>query len=139
MKIDVIHLDFPANHKYLHLLGACITGMLERIEDLHDPKILTYNLQLAAQEACTNIVRHAYAGQLEGRINTKLTLEDSPRRLIIDLHDTGRSFNLDAIPEPDTAGPQVHGYGLYLMKQLLDEVVYHPEPGNNHWRLVKNL
>jgi anti-sigma regulatory factor (Ser/Thr protein kinase) len=33
----------------------------------------------------------------------------------------------------------VHGYGLFLMRSLLDEVRYEPQAGNNRWRLVKCL
>jgi serine/threonine-protein kinase RsbW len=139
MKTEVVYLDVPANHKYLNLVSSCIAGLLERVEGIQEPTIAVYSLQLAVQEACTNIVQHAYAGMSEGRIRTRLTLEPCPFQLIVELYDTGQPFDLDTAPEPDLGQPQVRGYGLYLMKQLLDEVSYHSEPGHNRWRLVKNL
>jgi serine/threonine-protein kinase RsbW len=101
--------------------------------------VLVYNVQLAAQEIYTNITTHAYAEQSEGRISVTLTLEHPPRRLIIDLRDTGLSFKPSDVPAPNLDVVQTQGYGLFLTRQLMDEVNYYPQNGNNRWRLVKNL
>ena len=135
----VIELGLPADYRFLNVLGVVIAAMLERIEGLIEPEILSYNMQLVAQEACANIVDHAYADQIDGRIQISLTLEQAPRRLIIELGDTGRSFDPADIPEPNLDEAQVGGYGLFLMHHLLDELTYHSQTDGNHWRLVKNL
>jgi len=135
---DVIHLDLPATHKYLNLLGACIGEMLSRLDDVADVESTIYNLQLAVQECCANIVDHAYDGT-DGRIYATLNLIDEPRRLVIELHDNGHTFEPELVPQPVLGEPQVRGYGLFLMRQLLDEVDYLPQPGDNCWRLVKQL
>lgn len=134
----VIRLQLPANFKYLNVLGACVGAMLDRVEDLADREIVAYNVELALHETCTNIVAHAYAGKT-GRIDVALHLEDDPRRLVIDLTDNGISFNLDATPVPNLAEAQVNGYGLFLIRELLDEVTYEPGEEENHWHLVKLL
>jgi serine/threonine-protein kinase RsbW len=135
---SVIRLNLPAAHKYLNVVGACLTAMLERLEaDLED-ETTVYNLELAVHEACTNIVDHAYEGN-GGRLDVTFSLAEQPRRLVVDLHDTGRTFNLSGIQEIDLEDPRERGYGLFLVQQLLDEVCYYPETGNNHWRLVKRL
>lgn len=139
MKKEVVHLDVPADHKYLNLVSNCVAGLLERVEGIREPKMVIYNLQLAVQEACTNIVQHAYARTTEGRIEARLTLVYCPFQVIVELHDTGQPFNPETVSEPDLSHPQVRGYGLFLMKQLLDEVTYHSQPNSNYWRLVKNL
>lgn len=136
---DTIALEFPADHRYLNVVSACIAEVLERVEGLPGSPVIINNLQLAVHEACANIVRHAYAGCADGRIKTKLTLQGDPRRLIIDLHDTGQSFDPNQVPKPNIGTPQEHGYGLFLMETLLDEVEYDSVMGQNHWRLVKNL
>ena len=136
---EVIRLDLPASHKYLSILSACIAELLVRVENIDEREALTYNVQLAAHEACANIIDHAYAGQLERRIVITLTLAASPRRLIIDLHDTGCSFDLASVPEPNLDEAHVRGYGLFLMRSLVDEVTYVPRPEGNHWSLVKHL
>jgi len=139
---DVIRLDLPATHKYLNLLSACIGEMLSRLDvSVHgqnEIETTIYNVQLAVQECCANIVDHAYDA-VDGRIQATLILAESPRRLVVELHDNGRAFEPETVPQPTLGQPQVRGYGLFLMKELLDEVDYDPQPGDNRWRLVKLL
>lgn len=135
---DVIRLDLPATHKYLNLLSACIGEMLSRLDDLSEIESTIYNVQLAVHECCANIVDHAY-DEVAGRIIATLTLTDAPRRLVVELHDNGRAFEPENVPPPTLGEPQIRGYGLFLMKELLDEVDYDAQPGDNRWRLVKQL
>lgn len=135
---DVIRLDVPATHKYLNLLSACVGEMLSRLDDLREMQTTIYNMQLAVQECCANIVDHAYK-DTDGRITATLTLIHEPRRMVVELHDNGRSFEPEIVPQPTLGEPQIRGYGLFLMRELLDEVDYFPQPGNNRWRLLKLL
>lgn len=139
MDQTVIRLDLPAEHKHLNVIGACLNAILERVDQVTDKDMLAYNLELALHETCTNIVEHAYSEQ-EGRIRVAMSVICNPQRqLVVDLHDTGSSFNPTEAEDPDLDGAQVHGYGLFLMRQLLDEVVYRSSEASNHWRLVKNI
>ena len=139
MNQTVIRLDLPAEHKHLNVIGACLNAVLEQVDQVTDRDMLAYNLELALHETCTNIVEHAYSEQ-EGRIRVAMSVVSNPQRqLVVDLHDTGTSFNPTEAEDPDLDGAQVHGYGLFLMRQLLDEVVYRSSEASNHWRLVKNI
>jgi serine/threonine-protein kinase RsbW len=136
---DVIRLELPATHKYLSVLEACVSAMLERVESIPERNTLAYNVTLAVHETCTNIVEHAYAGRA-GTIKATLSLADEPRRLVIDLYDTGRPFTMPSdIQQPNLEEVQTNGYGLFLIHELMDEVSYRPQSGDNRWRLVKNL
>jgi serine/threonine-protein kinase RsbW len=147
-------LDLPAGIEYLHVPGACLAALFEGDKDLSGHQDLTYGLQLAVYEICANIVVHGYqlcapddAPATDGalrRIRIVFTVAQQPLRLVIDLYDTGCSFDITQVPEPDMAEPQARGYGLYLIRQLVDEVVYEAQEdgvhGNaNHWRLTKFL
>ncbi|MFV9503978.1 MAG: ATP-binding protein [Oscillochloridaceae bacterium umkhey_bin13] len=134
-----IKLDLPARFTYLHLLSDCIADLLKLVDGLHDTETLIYNVQLAAHEACTNIVNHAYGSGSEGRIRIDLTLEFDPPRLTIDLQDTGKPFDELSYTAPNLDAVQVHGYGLFLIRNLMDSVTYTPQVGRNHWNLTKNL
>ncbi|MBK6325819.1 MAG: ATP-binding protein [Chloroflexi bacterium] len=112
--------------------------MLDREQGLPGQESLFYNIELAVHEACTNIVEHAYAG-ISGRIDIAFTLDESLRQFIIELNDRGQSFSLSDVVAPDLSQPQTSGYGLFLVNQLMDEVTYFPQQGNNRWRLVKNI
>ncbi len=135
---EMVRLELPANARYLNVLAACIGEMLVRVDGLSDPQQTIYNIQLAVHEGCTNIVDHAYVDD-GGRITVNLMLGWTPPQLIVELHDSGRAFDPTSIPAPDLDEPQVRGYGLFLMRQIMDEVVYDSQPGHNCWRMVKYL
>lgn len=134
-----ITLDLPAAHRYLNIAGACIGALVERIEDVPDREMASYTVQLAVQETCANIVDHAYADVQDGRIHLEVALQAAPRRLVVEIHDTGHAFDPSQVREPDLDNAQVRGYGLFLMNQLMDSVIYERLPGRNHWHLAKNL
>ncbi len=134
-----VRLDVPATTRYLPIVGACIGELLARVEGLDDGEALTYNVQLAVQEICVNIVKHAYDGQNDGRIALVLTVAAPPLRLIVECHDGGRPFDPAGVPLPDLEHGQINGYGLFLVHHLMDTVTYDPCPEHNRWRLVKYL
>jgi len=137
-ELDLIRLDLPATYKYLNVLAACIGSMLEQETERSDMDLLGYKLKLATHEVCTNIVEHAYAG-IGGRIYIYLSLAKELGQFIVDLYDSGQSFSMQEIHQPNQDEIQTSGYGLFLIYQLMDEVDYDPQPGNNHWRLMKKL
>ncbi len=143
---EFFSLDLPADLRYLHMPGACLAELFDNIDEIAKPEAPVYGLRLAVYEVCTNIVVHSYraheagAADKEGsRIRVVFTVALHPPLLTIDLYDTGYSFDISAVPEPGGPEPQTRGYGLYLVRQLVDEVMYEVEPGGNHWRLTKRL
>ena len=97
-------------------------------------------IELAASEIVTNIISHA-CRQRSGELRVRLTLEMD--RLQIDTYDDGDAFDIDQVPEPNLDpnpdAPQEGGFGLFLVRQVTDEVTY--EPGTtegNHWRIIKS-
>ncbi len=136
---DVIYLELPATLKYLNVLGACLAEILARAEAIVEPELTIYNMQLAAHEICTNIVDHAYRGRDDGRILIKFMLENQPLKLVMEIRDTGCTFDPAAVPHPRFDETQIRGYGLYLVNKLMDEVAYRTGPDGNHWHLVKHL
>lgn len=90
-------------------------------------------VQLAVDEACTNIIKHAYSEQ-KGVITLTCELVDDD--LIITIRDRGKPFDPSSIPLPDLEadlnGRRVGGLGIYFMRKLMDEVSYNfdPERGN---------
>jgi serine/threonine-protein kinase RsbW len=137
---ELVRLDLPARYIYLHLLSDCIGDMLRLVEPVSDFETLCYNIQLAAHEVCTNIIGHAYENDESGRIEITLRLDfDTMPRLTIELGDTGRPFEPEGYTAPNLDEVRVHGYGLFLIKHLMDSVTYTPKAGRNYWLLTKNL
>lgn len=82
--------------------------------------------ELSTDEACTNIIEHAYEGRPEGRI--EIACYVSADSFVIRLHDYGRPFDPDKVPAPslssDLARRRPGGLGLHFMRSLMDEVVF---------------
>lgn len=135
-----VQLDIPADLKHLGIITACIAEVVLAQSDLPDAELVSHNVQLAVHEICTNIVQHAYGDQPGGRIRATVALHLEPRRITVDLSDTGRNtFDPAAVAAPSLEEAQVHGYGLFLARQLMDTLTYELQPGNNHWHLDKQL
>ena len=97
---------------------------------------------LAVDEACTNIIKHAYKFSPDGDILIKVLFEDS--KFTISITDEGTHFDPAKIPEPNVKDyynqRRVGGLGMYLMKKMMDEVKYHTSTGNkNQVVLIKYL
>lgn len=136
---ETIRLDLPADHRHLNILSVVVGEMLIQFDDIEDQEQVIYNIKLAAHEACTNIVEHAYEGFSGGRIQISIDIKPYPRCIIIELLDTGMPFKPDTARLPDLDNPQVHGYGLHLMHAIMDKVEYEPQVGGNQWRLMKHF
>ena len=100
------------------------------------------NIILAVDEACTNIIKHAYKSYPEGEITIKLKRKD--KKFTVVIIDHGVPFKPETIPDPDLQKyyrqHKVGGLGMYLMKSLMDEVKYVSVPGKyNQVLLSKNL
>jgi serine/threonine-protein kinase RsbW len=81
------------------------------------------DIQLAVDEACTNIIRHAY-GERGGKIQIRIDSIDDGIRVIV--RDWGAAFDPEVVPHPDVAAPlserALGGLGLFLMRQVMDSV-----------------
>lgn len=100
------------------------------------------NIILAVDEACTNIIRHAYKSYPDGDLIIKLKFSHS--KFLISIIDYGKSFAPETVPEPDLQKyyrqRKVGGLGMYLMKTLMDDVKYISIPGkHNQVLLSKNI
>lgn len=85
-----------------------------------------YSLQLAADEASSNIIEHAYEGESDASLD--LVCEMRGNEIVIILRDWGKSFDPSGVKDPnlsaDLSSRQVGGLGMYLMRKLMDTVRY---------------
>jgi anti-sigma regulatory factor (Ser/Thr protein kinase) len=95
-----------------------------------------HQLLLALTEAATNIMLHAYAGEKDRPI--LLVVEGDQDQLTLTMYHHGAPFDPDAVAPPDFDGSREGGFGVYLIKQLVDEVYYFRDDlGRGATRLVK--
>jgi anti-sigma regulatory factor (Ser/Thr protein kinase) len=102
---------------------------------------IIYDLKLAVDEACTNIITHGYEGINPGSIILNLQL--TPAAVVLTITDFGHPFEPSEAPMPDVqAGLDdrpTGGFGLYFIYQTMDNVDYKSTEDGNHLILVKNL
>lgn len=98
-----------------------------------------YAVQLAADEAASNIIEHAYDGNSNQTF--ALTCEYKDNRLIMRFHDHGKSFDISQVDEPDIGADlsqrKIGGLGIFLMHKLMDEVTYRVTSSGNLLTLTK--
>ncbi len=94
----------------------------------------TFSISMAVDEACTNIIEHAYAGQPEGHITIRCRQAGDECRVVI--RDAGRPFDPSQIADPDVEAPlqdrEIGGLGIFLMRQLMDEVQFQFDPNEGN-------
>lgn len=102
--------------------------------DLSPEKIS--QLKLAINEACSNIIRHAYEGDKNKVIILQLNFDHE--KLVFEARDFGKKLDPTKYKEPDLDTPLEGGYGRFIIRSLVDEVDYDTSPGKGtKLRLVK--
>jgi serine/threonine-protein kinase RsbW len=85
-----------------------------------------YAVQMAVDEACTNIIEHAYGGEGKGKIQLNCRIQ--AEGLQVTIFDQGRPFDPEEVPELDTKAPLTkrsrRGMGLFFIYNLMDQVQY---------------
>jgi serine/threonine-protein kinase RsbW len=112
----------------LAAIGAFVTAAAEAA-GLDDRA--AYAVQMAVDEACSNIIEHGYVDDSAGEI--ACTYEISSEGLTVTLCDQGECFDPTRVSEPDldakledrTRG----GLGIYFVRKLVDSVAYEYVPG----------
>jgi anti-sigma regulatory factor (Ser/Thr protein kinase) len=87
-----------------------------------------YNIQLATDEAASNIIEHAYEGVSNGVLDLSCGMEKDVIKII--LIDYGAPYDPSIVPMPDIKADlserKIGGLGIFLMRKLMDEVHYEP-------------
>jgi len=98
--------------------------------------------QLAADEACTNIMEHAYDGRMDGEIHISCWVSEG--QVHLRFRDKGAAFDPGMIETPsldgDLSDRQIGGLGLHFMRTLMDEVRFEFDPATgNTLTMTKRL
>jgi len=130
-------LRVPAEERHLAEIRDFIQDVGEKIQI---PGKVLANTKLAVDEACTNVVKHGYKDST-GFIEIIVT--GNQREFSIEIHDSGKSFDLRNVKSPDlkmyVETRKRGGLGVFLMNQLMDEVRYRGGPSGNVLSMSKRL
>ncbi len=131
------HLKIPSQTDNLEIIRNFISGVASKVG--FDPDEVS-KIELAVDEACTNVIEHAY--QHDETKNIDIAVKIDYQKFTVVVTDRGKGFDLHDVELPDMksylAELRVGGLGIYLMKTLMDEVDYSSKPGvKNEVRMVK--
>ena len=119
----MVTTTFPGNFKNLSKISDFAIFYAEQAG--FNPNEV-YAIQTAVDEACSNIIDHAYGGENIGDI--EITIQQIKDGLRIILRDNGEPFDPDDIPAPDITSPleirKERGLGIYFMRKLMDSVIF---------------
>ena len=98
------------------------------------PPHLGYNIALAVSEALTNAICHCKSSE-----KVILGFSWDSENIVITVDDQGRELHLEDVPEPDFEDAAEGGYGLYIIRTLMDEVTLENFPGGKRLTMTKRL
>lgn len=117
------HSKFPARFEFLDEIRDLVAEVA-REGGFSEKEI--YSLQLAADEAASNIIEHAYAGVSNAFLDVTCDIDGD--EISITMRDNGKPFDPSKVKQPnlkaDLSERQIGGLGVYLMRKLMDSVHY---------------
>lgn len=145
-----IFLKVPGETVHLALIRKVIAEIAGKVGF---PEEEVAKIEMAVDEACTNVIEHSYGAEDEAEAGYEWRREDEVDRPVelrvkinrekisITLADRGRGFDPSQV-EPDLekylASVSMGGLGIYVLKTFMDEVRYSHEPAvGNVLKMVK--
>lgn len=93
-------------------------------------------IELAVGEALANAINHAQAVG-DDAIGLTMTVEDGVLTITVD--DNGIGFLPDEVPQPNFKEHPSHGYGVFIIYEVMDSVSYDSQNGINTLTMKKRL
>ncbi len=135
-RVKKYQLKIPSNTENLEIIRNFVSEIARKVGFKNDD---IHKIELAVDEACTNVIQHAYKEKSNQLIDIAVKLDYKKFSVVIT--DRGEGFRFEDIDVPDMeeylAELKVGGLGIYLMKTLMDEVDYKKTDGKNQVKMVK--
>ena len=100
-----------------------------------------FNLNLVLEEAVVNIINYAYPK--EDKESIYLSAKADKDSIVLVLTDTGKAFDPTSVPDVDVTlsaeDREIGGLGIFLIRQIMNEVRYERIDGKNVLTLEKKL
>lgn len=132
----LIKVAFPSKPDRLKLGRSIVRTVAQTSGCSRDT---THDLVLAVDEACQNIIRHAYKGSPDGMM--ELEIDRDGDSLVILIRDYAEPIDPSKVKPRDLDDVRPGGLGTHFIKEAMDEVAFLPTPsgGGNLLKLVKRI
>lgn len=129
-------ITIPASTEYLTRVRRFVSGYAGKA-GFSEAEI--EEIRLAVDEACTNVIKHAYKNDGTKTIQISLGLKEN--QLIISLLDSGSTFDPGTYSNPDLQDrvrkKKRGGMGIYLIRKFMDKVEYRQKGSQNELWMTK--
>ncbi|MCK4351066.1 MAG: SpoIIE family protein phosphatase, partial [Candidatus Krumholzibacteria bacterium] len=134
---ETFHLEIPADENNLGEVRDFISDVCAQAGFSNRE---TSNTKLAVDEACTNIIKHAYK---EKGGDIRIDVQAEPGSIEINIFDRGEAFDWSTIEDPNLQEyveiGKKGGLGIFLMNRLMDELDYSSSSAGNRLFMAKSM
>ncbi|MEW6108377.1 MAG: ATP-binding protein [Nitrospirota bacterium] len=132
---DLVKINIPSHPKYLSLVRD-VTVWMGRLNGLDEG--ITDNLKLAVDEACSNVIKHAYRGNTSGNIVVKYKITKKNFKVV--LEDSGIKTDVESLKGRSLEDIRPGGLGIHFIKRVFDTFeLDEKKKTGNRLILIKNL
>lgn len=139
MPTDHVAVDIkvPNQTRYLCLIGRIGENIARALKHYSgDKEKLAYDLNLVLTEAMANAIHHANEGDPTKEVHIEITIAD--RQLSLRVYDDGQGFDISQFAVPRHPMEE-HGRGVYIIHNVMDEVVYRATDSGHVLEMKKKL
>ncbi len=112
---DLVKIIVPSHPKYLSIVRN-VTSKIGEIYEIEES--IVNDLRLAIDEACTNIIRHAYKGDTTKKIMLKYVMK--PEKFTVILEDNGIKADINKLKGRNLDDIRPGGLGIHFIKRVFD-------------------
>jgi serine/threonine-protein kinase RsbW len=125
LSANVVSLVIPAKAEYIALGRLALTGLLRPLAV--EAEVIA-DVKLALTEACSNSIRHAYAGGREGAVEIRYELLDAS--LAVEVSDEGGGFD-PTLLQSGGSNLDEGGLGIAIIRAVTDDLSIGPRSGGS--------
>ena len=133
-----VKMELPSSTDYISLVRQFVGGIAQKAGFT---EIDIEKIELALDEACSNVLQHAYKFESNNRYAIEISVKNA--KLDIVITDQGDSFTFEEAVVPDieqhVSELKVGGLGIFIMQQMMDDVKYEPSNNGNILRMAKYI
>lgn len=135
--VEIAFLTIPARPVFVGVARTVVVAAASTVSGIGDERL--DDLRIAVSEACTNAVEAHQQVATEEQVVLRCLLGDD--RLEVQIEDSGPGFNPAAVPDRGEARRtddlmQERGWGLHLIRSLVDEAIFQSEEAGTAVHLV---
>ena len=122
--MEAIKIQIPSLTENIRIIESFIDNARDQYNFTDD---IYGNIMIAVTESVNNAIVHGNKLDKDKNVHLSLDLDDS--RIMFTVQDEGRGFNYDELPDPTAPEnlEKIGGRGIFLMKNLCDEVKFHDD------------